>query len=282
MTIEIAGSASPSSSVAIALSGGGARGAVQVGMLRALIERGIMPDMVIGASAGAVNGAWYALHPDRLDALEGVWLSLTRRGVFPGTIAHNAYNFMRHGHVHRSTSWQRILRNSFGEERIEDAPVPLTLLTVRLADGEVIRFQSGTVVPVLMASTAVPGLFPPQRLNGDIHVDGAVVEFLPIPTAVDMGATRIYALDCSAYPEGDGRSGLTMDRAAQIAATAWVRLVINEAHTRGVEVIRLRPPLSEVMDGRDFSQTRKLIRSGFEYASSVLADIPSSQEIKYG
>jgi hypothetical protein len=90
--------------------------------------------------------------------------------------------------------------------------------------------------------------------------------FRPPSTWEQLG----YTLDCSAYPDGDGRAGLTMDRAGQIAATAWVRLVANEAIARGVEVVRLRPPLGEVADGRDFSQTRNLIKSGYEYAIATL------------
>ncbi|HEV3311996.1 MAG TPA: patatin-like phospholipase family protein, partial [Chloroflexota bacterium] len=174
--------------VAVALSGGGARGAAQVGVLRAFDEFGIRPDMVLGASAGAVNGAWYALRPGRLDDLAGVWLGLSKRGVFPGTPAHYAYNLARHGHVHRIESWAGILRKSFHDALIEEAVLPLTVLTVRLADGKVMTHDAGPLVPALMASTAAPGVFPPQRLGGELHVDGAVVEFLPIPTAVRQGA----------------------------------------------------------------------------------------------
>ena len=84
--------------VVFALSGGGARAAAQVGVLRALAERDIVPDLVIGASAGAVNGAWYSLFPDGLDDLETVWLGLTKRRVFPGGVARNGYHLIRHGH----------------------------------------------------------------------------------------------------------------------------------------------------------------------------------------
>jgi NTE family protein len=256
--------------VAFVLSGGGARAAVQVGILRALIEGGIKPDMVVGASAGAVNGAWYALYPDRIDALEEVWLGLTKRGVFPGTPAHFAYNFIRHGHAHTINSWTRIVTRHFGQRRFEDAVVPLAALTVRLSDGEVEVWDRGPIVPVLAASTAVPGVFPPQMLNGKLHVDGAVVEFLPIPTAMRRGAGIIYALDCSAYPDDDGTRGMAMDRAAQIAATAWVRLVTERARAAGVVVHPFRPALGFLNDGRDFRQTTRLIDAGYDCAQRVL------------
>lgn len=241
-------------------------------MLRALTERGIVPDMVVGASAGAVNGAWLALHPDRLEDLERVWLSLRKRGVFPGTPAHFAYNFLRHGHVHSIASWSRSLRSYFGDYRIEDAIIPLTILTVRLSDGAVMQFDRGPLVPTLVATTSLPGLFPPQRLAGVLQVDGAVVEYLPVPSAVSRGATVIYAFDCSDLPPGDGTRGLTMDRAGQIASSAWVNLVVDAARARGVHVHLLRPSLGAVYDGRDFAQTRRLIHVGFDYVNERLRD----------
>ncbi len=254
------------------LSGGGARAAAQVGMMRALLEAGERPDLIVGASAGAVNGSWLALNPDNLDDLERVWLSLRTRKVFPGRAPTHAYNLLRHGYVHRIHAWRNILLRHFGEATFEDAVIRLVAVTVRLADGSVATHASGPVLPVLLASTAVPGLFPPQEIDGQVHVDGAVVEYLPVPTAVRLGADTMYAFDCSDFPEGDGRIGAAMDRGGQIAATAWVRLVLQNAAHQGVSVTHLRPPLGPIYDGRDFSQTRRLIDGGYDYVSRVLAE----------
>jgi len=264
--------------IAFALSGGGARGAVQVGVLRALVESGITPDLVVGASAGAVNGAWFSLFPDGLDDLESVWLSLTKAGVFPGTAAHYSYNLLRRGHLHRIEPWGRILDRHYGDKRFEDTQIPFVAVTVRLSDGRVIGHDKGPISPVLKASTAVPGLFAPQPLNGELHVDGAVVEFLPIPTAVRLGATKIYAVDASDYPEANGSISATIDRAGQLAATAWVSLVIHAAEAVGVEVCRLRPPLGPIYDGRDFRHTPRLIADGYDYARSRLQGRERSAE----
>lgn len=258
--------------VAFALSGGGARAAAQLGVLRALAEANVTPDFLVGASAGAVNGTWYALHPENLDDLEGVWHGLSRQRVFPGTPAHFAYNFLRYGHAHRIDSWGAILATHFGLSRFEDAKIPLTTLTVQLSDGGIRQWEKGLVLPVLKASTAVPGLFPPQMLDGELHVDGAVVEFLPVPTAVAKGATRIYALDCSDFPSQSFSRATAIDRSGQIASTAWVRMVIEDARRQGVEVIHLRPPLGDLHDGRDFQQTKRLIRDGFTYATTRLSE----------
>ena len=258
---------------AFVLSGGGARAAAQVGILQAFMDREIVPDMVVGSSAGAVNGGWYALHPDNLDDLINVWLSLKRRRVFPGSPPRSAYNFVRHGHIHSMSGWERVLRNSFGSARIEDAQVPLTVVAVRLSDGAAVPFSSGPLTPILKATTAVPGLFPPQVVDGELYVDGAVVEFLPVPTAIRLGASTIYALDCSDLPPGDGSHGMTIDRTGQIGARGYVKMVTELARIRGCQVYHFRPSLGELYDGRDFRQTMRLMDVGYEHACHVLDDI---------
>ncbi len=257
-------------STALVLSGGGSRAAAQVGMLRAFHERGIQPDVIVAASAGAVNGTWYSLHPEQLSELERVWLALTRKQVFPGTVATFAYNFLRHGHIHSIKGWQRVLTAAFGNSRFEDCRIPMVAIAVRLADGAVVPFESGPVVPALLASTCVPGLFAPRYLDGSWFVDGAVVEYLPIPTAVARGADVIYAFDCSDYPEGSGIDGLAMDRSGQIASTAWVKLVVAAARAKGCEVHHLRPHLGPLHDARDFTHSARLIAEGYQCATAYL------------
>lgn len=258
---------------ALVLSGGGARGAAQVGILQAFIDRGIVPDMVVGASAGAVNGGWYALHPDNLDDLIKVWLSLKRRRVFPGSPPRSAYNFVRHGHIHSMSGWERVLHDSFGSTRFEDTKVPFTAVAVRLSDGAPVAFSSGPLTPVLKATSAVPGLFPAQPVGGELYVDGAVVEFLPIPTAMRLGATIMYALDSSDLPPGDGSRGMTIDRTGQIGARNYVNIVSELARMRGCQVYHFRPSLGELYDGRDFGHTMRLMDIGYEHACRVLDDI---------
>jgi NTE family protein len=265
--------------IAFVLSGGGARGAAQVGMLAALHERGIAPALVLGTSAGAVNGAWYALYPHRLDELERVWRTLRTKMVFPGTPLHAAYNMLRYGYAHRVDGWARMLVEHFTDTRLEDAAIPLGVVAVRLADGEVTVFESGPIVPALLASTAVPGLFPPQRINGVLYVDGGVVEFLPIPSALKRAVTTIYALDCSDYPPGDGSKGLVVDRCSQIAATAWVRTVVAAAQAAGCQVHLLHPPLGDLDDARDFRHTARLIETGYEYARAALAEVARKNQL---
>src|SRR5690242_20215082 len=122
--------------VGFALSGGGARGATQVGALKALTEAGISPGVIAGTSAGAVNAAWFALHPDRLDMLESIWLDLRRKDVFPGHHVQLLLNFARRGYLHSAHLWERFLRSRVFDARFEDCAVACAVVAVRLSDGE--------------------------------------------------------------------------------------------------------------------------------------------------
>src|SRR3954453_16285219 len=140
----------------IALTGGGARAATQVGALRALSEGGIVPDIIAGTSAGAINAAWYALHPQGIGELCDIWYSLHMRDVFPGNRARMIMNLARHGYVHDSATWERAMRARFGDAHIEDAAIRLCVAAGRLRDGRRVVFESGEIVPALMASSAIP------------------------------------------------------------------------------------------------------------------------------
>jgi NTE family protein len=264
--------------VGFALSGGGSRGASQVGALRALAEAGIRPALLAGTSAGAVNAVWYALHPQRLDALAAIWLALRRQDIFPGSRVQVLFNLARRGYVHRADRWERFLRDQVGSLCFEDAVHPCGVVAVRLRDGERVVFRSGEVVPALMASTAIPGVFPPYQIGGELYVDGGVIEPVPIPTALDMGATAVWALDCSWLGEDVSESGSTVDRSGRIAARAYVMQQTTLAATRGKLVHLLQPELPEFHDARDFSRTSELIEAGYTHARGYLQTLARGHE----
>lgn len=158
--------------IGFALSGGGSRSAAHVGALKALLEAGITPHRVAGTSAGAVNAAWIALHPHRLDRLEAIWLSLRRQDVFPGSRLSVVMNLVRRGFVHRADMWEAFLKRHVGEACFEDCQLPCSVTAVQLSDGARVVFEHGGLVPALMASTAIPGVFPPYRIGDELYVDG--------------------------------------------------------------------------------------------------------------
>jgi len=182
---------------AFVFAGGGSLGAIEVGMLRELVSWGLKPDMVIGASAGAINGAYFACHPDPQGTakLESLWRSITRAEVLPwswrsmlGMITGNR------GHLVESLGLKRLLNRHFGESRVEDASIPLHVVATDMHTGEEVVLSSGNIVSAVLASAAIPGVFPPVEMDGRKLIDGGVANNTPVSTAVRMGATRIIVL----------------------------------------------------------------------------------------
>jgi NTE family protein len=133
-------------------------------------------------------------------------------------------------------------------------------------------FDCGEIVPAVMASMSIPGVFPPYRIGEELYVDGGVLEPLPVPTLIERGATAIYALDCSDFPLGLPIRGSLVDRCARIAAYAAARQVTSLSATRGRTVHLLRPELAETPDFRSFDRTAELIRMGYEYTRRYLEE----------
>src|SRR5437588_10258451 len=111
------------------------------------------------------------------------------KDVFPGSRARMLFNMAREGYVHRSDAWQAAILRDIGPRRFEEAKIPFAVTAVRLSDGQKVVFDSGPVVPALMASTAIPGVFPPYKIDGELYVDGGVLDYLPVGAVVDRGAT---------------------------------------------------------------------------------------------
>ena len=183
------------------LSGGANQGVAQVGMLRALFERGITPDVVIGTSSGALNAAAVARTPslEGVDGLEAIWLSLTSELIFPGSLLKRAWNVLRRGdHLSSNEGLLEVLQRAAGPVRdFSDMEVPLRVVTTDLDTGEEVVLVAGPIGHALLASAAIPGMFPPVELDGRRLVDGAVVNLVPISHALAGPMDRIFVLDVS-------------------------------------------------------------------------------------
>lgn len=182
---------------AFVLGGGGVLGAVQVGMLRALTDAGVRPDLVLGTSVGALNGAVLAALPpaevaDRLDAL---WSSPDARALFAAGTFGRLRELVRSGvAAHSSGPLRRAVTEVLGERRIEDLPVRFTCCAARIEDAAEHWFDRGPVVDAVLASAAVPGLLPPAVVEGRHYLDGGLVNSIPLGRAVELGATRVFVL----------------------------------------------------------------------------------------
>lgn len=183
--------------IAFVLGGGGVLGATQVGMLRALSERGIRPGLVVGTSVGALNGALLATDPgpDAVDRLTGLWTSLSEAGVFSGSLMSQAARLARHRtHLHSAEPLRRLLRAQLTIERFEDLPVDFQVVAASIERASAHWFTRGPIIDAVMASCAVPGLLPPARVGDEHFLDGGLVHSIPVGRAVKLGAREIYVL----------------------------------------------------------------------------------------
>lgn len=191
---------SPRPRTAFVLGGGGVLGAAEVGMLRALLETGVTPDMVIGTSIGAANGAIVAEDPtlEGLERLEALWASADE-GPFAGTWYERAGSVARTAlktrtALYSSDALRELLERHLRTERIEDLAVPFQCCAASVEKAAEHWFTSGPIVPAVLASAAVPGLFPAYEIDGEHYVDGGIVNSIPLDRARKQGAERVFVL----------------------------------------------------------------------------------------
>ena len=184
---------------ALVLGGGGTRGAVQIGMLQVLSEQGFVPDRIYGSSVGAVNGVAFAGDPTRsgVERMTEIWNRLTRDDVYPQGRLHGPWLYLQQrDSVYPNTGLRKVIEDGVDFERLEDAAVPVEVVATSLTDGQERWFTYGPALEAVLASTAVPAIFPPVEIDGERFIDGGVVNNVPITRAVNAGATRIVVLLC--------------------------------------------------------------------------------------
>lgn len=191
--------------VAFVLGGGGVRGAVQVGMLRALLEAGVVPDLVVGTSIGAINGAVVAADPvpEAADRLLELWTSPAAADVYGQGLSSQVRRLARiRTHLISPDPLRRMLEQTLGADTtFEDLAVPLRVVAASIERAAEHWFDHGQLVPAIMASASVPGLFPPTKIGGEHFVDGGMVNSIPIEAARDAGARTIYVLQVGRVEE---------------------------------------------------------------------------------
>lgn len=183
---------------AFVLAGGGSLGAVQVGMLAELLSAGLQPDFIVGVSAGALNGAFLAFDPsiNMVDRMAVLWSKITTRQVL-GLSWRSLLGLIGvRNHIASTQGLRSLLQRELPYQDFADAAVPLHLVCAELVAGDEVVLSSGDITTAVLASTAIPGVFPPVEHEGRILVDGAVTSGTPISVAVAYGATRIIVLPC--------------------------------------------------------------------------------------
>jgi NTE family protein len=267
--------------VAFVLSGGASLGAVEVGMLMALRERGIAPDLIVGTSVGALNGGWLAGHPDApLDELAEIWTKLRRQDVFPLAPVRGFLAFTgRRRSLVPSGHLRALIEHHLTFERLEDAPVPMHVSAVNVLTGEEVLFSRGRAADVIMASAAIPAVFDPVTLDGVPYIDGGVVDNTPISHAVALGADVVWVL-CAGYPcaiDAPPPGALAMALHA-LSLLVHQQLADDVEHFEPVVELHVIPPLCPLrVSPTDFSHGAELISRAHDAALEWLASGPATQ-----
>jgi NTE family protein len=189
--------------VAFALSGGGNLGALQAGSVLALVEAGIEPDLLVGTSVGALNAAFLATRPgvDGARHLVRAWGALRRNeAVRLGPLAVLSGFLGITDHLLSPTHLRKLVKRWVEVRRIEDASIRLAVTGTDALTGEAIVMTSGDLVTSLLASSAIPGLFPPVRVGDRWLIDGSLAANRPILQAQTLGADDVYVITTETAP----------------------------------------------------------------------------------
>ncbi len=260
---------------AFVFAGGGSLGAVEVGMLRALVHAGVAPDFVVGSSVGAINAVYFAtrLTPDGVDRLERIWRTVRRQEVFPvSTLGAVVGMITRRGYLITQAPLRKLLQHHLPQVRLEDLPLPCNVVATDLLAGTEVRLTAGPAVEALLASTAIPGVFQPVCNAGRHLVDGGVTSNTPIVTAVELGANRVIVL-----PTGIACALTTPPRGMIAVALQALTFLIARQLVSDVERLRDRteivvvPPLCPLdVSSYDFSRGGELIDRAAESTAQWL------------
>ena len=261
---------------AFILGGGGNLGAMQVGQLRALLERNIVPDFVAGASVGALNAAAIAGDPtvEETNRLADLWAKLGRNDIFPSpSRTRGPWLFIRHG---LSAFSDHGLRGVLGEwmkfKTFEEAKVPFSAVATALSTGLECWFDRGDIVPALLASTALPGFLPPVTIDGEDYIDGGVVNNVPISKGFELGAKRVYVLDVGNFDrerKAPQRPYEVLMQAVSIARAHRYRTESIEIPD-GVELVKMPVIDPGKIKFDDFSRSAELIERSYRVSAAFL------------
>lgn len=261
------------------LSGGGSRGAGQIGMLRALWDAGVFPDLLIGGSVGAINSCFMGSHPtaDGVEELAAHWLRMDE-STLCGSRRDAVLNVARRRpYLYSADRLRRLAASWVPTYHLENLAKPVIVATTDIATGRPVHHDHGYIPDLLAASAALPGLFPPVTLKGPdglvTHVDAGIAENVPVSAALKVAqpGDRVYVLDVTRVPP----TTRTLRNPLDVLIASLAALMGNReepAVPPGIEIVRCK--LDETYDCGpvfDFSRTATLFRLGEEAADAALS-----------
>jgi NTE family protein len=267
---------------AFVLSGGASLGAIQVGMLEALFERGIAPDLIVGSSVGAINGAFIAAREPTTETareLGDIWRGLSRSAIFPLNPLTGLIGFVgRSSHLIPNGNLRRLIVRHAAIERLENSPIPLHLIVTDVLSGQELRLSRGPAIDAVMASAAIPSVFAPVEFDGRLLMDGGVSDNTPISHAVTLGASEIYVLptgiacDVAVAPRG----ALAMLLHALTILTQQRLHLDIELYRDRAQLVVLPPPCPQPVQPIDFSRADDLIEQALRDGRKFLDSLDGS------
>ena len=255
--------------IVFVFSGGASLGSQEIGMLKAIIEYGITADFVVGTSVGALNATYYAYNPSLNGAqkLEEIWKSITSNDIFPFSALKSVKRIVKgSNYLIDPSGLEKLLLEVIPCKNLDNTKIPVHVVASDILTGEEVVFSSGEVVQKLLASAAIPMIYPPVEIGNHILVDGGVLNNTPISTAIRFGATKVIV-----FP-----TGYTCDRREvpsnliEMVLTSYSYMQHQKLAT-DIELykdkvnLKIIPPLCPVkVSPNDFSKSEELIKRTYE------------------
>lgn len=267
----------PTPKTVFVLGGGGNLGAVQVGMLKAVLERGIVPDEIVGCSVGAINAAAVAADPTAAgaDQLAELWRTVPETAMGSGRF--EAVRLLTRGTALQPNGGLRaLLEQLLPVQRFEDLAVAAHVIATSMRTGREAWFSRGDLVAPILASAALPGVFPPVTIDGEAYIDGGVVDNVPITKAYDLDATRVVVFHVGNFERprpAPKRPIDVMIQAFSIARSYRFHVDVTRAVPDGVELIVVPGVNPGKLKYNDFSRSADLVARGYAAAAAHLDGI---------
>lgn len=263
--------------IGFVLGGGGSLGAAQVGMLQALRDRGVHADLVAGTSIGALNGAVVAADPvGAASRLAHLWYTLDAGQILPGGWLRRLWTLWRSKNaIYDSPRIADLVNDEVGVTEIEDLVIPYAAIALDVETATAVRFTSGPLRTALLASSAIPGMFPVIERDGRRYYDGGLVTNVPVLDALAMGAQSLVVLDCAFADQAVSAPTTMMETIFYAMLVQQRQQVLRELPiaAAGVPVLYLPGPAPVVVSPLDFGTTPALIREAYETARAFLATV---------
>lgn len=254
--------------IALVLGGGGARGIAHLGVIKALEEEGVKPDFIVGASMGAIVGAVYGLgwkasgmidfaHSFKAGQIARLFKVRPPKGAL----------------VNPEKAFAFLNRKIIKDARFSDLVIPLKAIATSLDSGLEVIMQEGDILTALMASSAVPGIFPPVSVNNDYLVDGGVLNPTPVDAALRLGAEAVIAVDLVAKEfSGFDKPNIvrTLMQTYEIMRSETVRLRVPKEDKR---VVLIEPLMRNLFDSYKFHKLNDFLQSGYTAACKKMPEI---------